>query len=87
MLSVFPEALDNKDTLYTAANNAETDAETEPDLQRQVHVVDDKYFGFPTFGLTAGRPARRDNPARRNVVYYGTKTANSFQTSAPGVCR
>jgi len=76
-LSLFPEALDDKETLYEAANNAETILkQTLPYNGRTVIVESTE--GFPDKGLIRIGSAP-DGDGMFELIVYDKKTANTFQ--------
>lgn len=71
-LSLFPAALDDKDSLYEARNNAETRLRAGLSYNARQIVVEST-AGFPDKGLVrVGPPAGRSGEAE--LVYYGLKT-------------
>jgi len=81
-LSVYPEAKDNKETLYEAKNNAETQLKQTLSYNGKYIIVDDN-SGFPSKGLLrVGPPAGKQGAAE--LVYYGSKTNNIFRNLIRG---
>jgi len=71
-LSLFPETLDDKDSLYEVRNNAETRLRTGLSFSAKQVVVDDT-AGFPDKGLVRiGPPGGSAGEAE--LIYYGSKT-------------
>jgi len=81
-LSVFPEAKDNKDTLYDVRNNAETKLKQTLSYNGKYIIVEDN-SGFPPRGLLRiGPPAGQSGAAE--LVYYDSKTAGLFRNIIRG---
>jgi PKD repeat protein len=81
-LSVFPEAKDNKDTLYEARNNAETRLKQTLSYNGKYIVVEDN-SNFPTKGLLRiGPPAGESGAAE--LIYYDSKTTGIFRNLIRG---
>lgn len=71
-LSLFPAALDDKDSLYEARNNAETRLRSGLSYNARQIIVEST-VGFPDKGLVrVGPPAGRSGEAE--LIYYGAKT-------------
>jgi len=71
-LSLFPAALDDKDSLYEARNNAETRLRSGLSYNSR-QVVVESTEGFPDKGLVrVGPPAGKSGEAE--LIYYGLKT-------------
>ncbi|CAE7860325.1 colH [Symbiodinium microadriaticum] len=76
-LSLFPEALDDQDSLYEAKNNAETTLRQTVTYNSKIIVVEDA-SGFPDKGqIRIGPPP--GVPGSAELVYYDKKTSNTFQ--------
>lgn len=73
-LSVYPEALDNKDTLNEAVNNAETTLKQGLTYLGKILVVEDS-SNFPDTGLL--RLVNEDSN-QYELLYYGKKTQQGF---------
>lgn len=76
-LSIFPEALDDKETLYEVRNNAKTTLKQTLSYNGKVIIVEDA-TGFPPQGQIRLGTAPEGDGAYELVV-YGKRTANSFQ--------
>lgn len=74
-LSLFPEIIDDKDSLYEVANNAETILKTGLTYNGKKVIVEDTSF-FPEKGLIRIGP--RSGQGEAELIYYGEKTKNSF---------
>lgn len=74
-LSLFPEALDDKDSLYRVANNAETTLRTGLSYNGKRLIVEST-LTFPPSGLVRVGP--RSGEGEAELIYYGSKTENSF---------
>jgi PKD repeat protein len=79
-LSLFPQALDDRDHLYVATNNSTT-------MLRQTltyvgkTVIVDSTEGFPSEGIIR---VGIDGGSKYELIAYGKKTGNSFQTLQRG---
>lgn len=72
-----PKQLDNKDTLYTVANNAETKLRTGLSYNGKIIIVENA-TKFPEKGLVRiGSNKTGSGPAE--LIYYGSKTENTFK--------
>lgn len=81
-LSIFPEALDNKDTLYEAKNNAETKLKQTLTFSGKYIIVEDT-SAFPEKGLIRiGPPAGK--AGNYELIYYGQKNKNIFSNLVRG---
>jgi PKD repeat protein len=81
-LSVFPEAKDNKETLYEVKNNAETNLKQTLAYNGKYIIVDDNST-FPDKGLLRiGPPAGK--PGAAELIYYETKTNGVFKNLVRG---
>jgi PKD repeat protein len=72
---LFPEAKDDKDSLYEAANNAETVLRTGLAYTGKKMIVENT-SAFPEKGLVRVGP--RSGSGEAELIYYGAKTENSF---------
>jgi PKD repeat protein len=81
-LSLFPEAIDDMDTLYTAKNNAETKL-TQSLGYNGKHVIVEDGSSFAPFGLIRVGPAA-GTPGTHELIYYGTKNGNVFTNLVRG---
>lgn len=71
-LSLFPDVLDDKDSLYEARNNAETKLRTGLSFSSKQIIVEDA-SGFPDKGLVrVGPPGGSSGEAE--LIYYGART-------------
>lgn len=76
-LSVYPQAKDTKDQLYTAKNNAETKLKQTLTYSGKVIIVEDN-TNFPDKGLLRiGPPPGK--PGEAELIYYDKKTKGIFQ--------
>lgn len=81
-LSLFPEALDDKDSLYEVRNNAETRLRSGMSFNAKQIVVEST-DGFPGKGLVRiGPPA--GSPGEAELVYYDSKTSSVFKSLTRG---
>ncbi len=81
-LSVYPDTKDTWDTLYRVANNAETVLKQSLTYSGKFIVVSDT-SPFPDTGLIRiGPPSGQSGTSE--IVYYGKKTANTFQDLTRG---
>lgn len=81
-LSLFPEALDDRDSLYEARNNAETTLRSGLSFNSKQIVVESTE-GFPDKGLVrVGPPGGSSGEAE--LVYYGLKTPSVFKNLTRG---
>lgn len=83
-LSLFPSALDDKDSLYEVRNNAETKLRTGLSYNARTIVVEGT-AGFPDKGiLRIGPPP--GVPGEAELVYYGLRTDSAFKDLTRGFC-
>jgi len=75
-LSIYPQTLDDKETLYEARNNAETTLKQSMTYNAKNIVVEDA-SGFPPNGLLRIGP-KSGVPGMAELVYYGKKAGNVF---------
>ena len=81
-LSLFPLALDDKDSLYEAKNNAETTLRQTLTYNSNIIIVEDA-TGFPDKGqLRVGPP--HGVPGSAELIYYEKRTGNTFQNLKRG---
>lgn len=81
-LSLFPSALDDKESLYEVRNNAETRLRSGLSYNARQIIVDST-AGFPGKGLVrVGPPAGRAGEAE--LIYYGAKTDSAFKDLTRG---
>lgn len=81
-LSLFPEALDDRDSLYEARNNAETRVRSGISYNAKQIVVESTE-GFPDKGIVrVGPPA--GSSADAELVYYGIRTPSVFKDLTRG---
>lgn len=81
-LSLFPEALDDKYSLYEVANNAETQITTGIPYSGKKITVEDT-SGFPEKGLLRIGP-KAGEVGEFELVYYDLKTKNTFKNLIRG---
>ncbi len=76
-LSLFPEAMDDKETLYEARNNAKTTLKHTLAYNGKIIIVEDA-TGFPPKGQIriGGKP---DGDGMFELIVYGKRTANTFK--------
>jgi len=74
-LSLFPDALDDKDSLYEVANNAETALRTGLSYNGKKIIVQST-LSFPEKGLVRVGP--RSGSGEAELIYYGSKSDNAF---------
>lgn len=74
-LSLFPSAIDDRVSLYEAANNAETVLRTGLPFNGRKIIVEDT-SSFPEKGLVRVGPKSGGGDAE--LIYYGSKTQGSF---------
>lgn len=74
-LSLFPQARDDRVSLYEVSNNAETVLRTGLSYNGRKMVVEDT-SAFPENGIL--RVGVRSGEGQAELVYYGSKTNNSF---------
>jgi len=73
-LSVFPETLDDNDTLYVATNNAETKLKQSLSYSGK-HIVADDISKFPEYGILK---IESGNGNAGELIYYGSRNNNIF---------
>lgn len=81
-LSVYPEAIDDKTTLYEVANNAETRLKAALPYNGKYLIVDDT-SAFPSQGLIRVGAGPGD-PRAAELIYYGEKTGSIFKSLVRG---
>lgn len=74
-LSLFPDALDDRISLYEVANNAETSLKTGLPYSGKKIIVEDA-TSFPNAGIVRVGGGAGDGGAE--LIYYGKRTSNSF---------
>lgn len=79
-LSVFPEALDDKDSLYEVSNNAETTLKSGLSYTGKIIIVEDP-SSFPSKGLIR---IGVEGSGNYELVYYDLKTQNGFKNLIRG---
>jgi PKD repeat protein len=80
-LSLFPEAIDDKESLYEAKNNAETVLTQALPFNARFICVEDA-SAFPEKGLIRIGP--REGAGNAELIYYGSRTNTSFNDLARG---
>lgn len=81
-LSLFPGALDDKDSLYEVRNNAETRLRSGLSYNAKQIIVEST-VGFPDKGLIrVGPPPGR--PGEAELIYYGIRTDSVFKDLTRG---
>jgi len=81
-LSIYPEALDDRETLYEATNNSETLLKQTATYNSEIIVVEDA-SGFPAMGqIRLGPPPGQ--PGAAELIYYNKRTSNTFQNLKRG---
>jgi PKD repeat protein len=81
-LSVFPQAIDDMDTLYTAKNNSETVLSQSLTYNGKYIIVEDGSSFAETGLVRIGPPAGQ--PGTHELIYYGNKNGNVFGDLARG---
>jgi PKD repeat protein len=81
-LSVFPNAIDDKTTLYQARNNAETVLKHSLTYNAKIIIVEDA-TAFPPNGLIRIGPKSGD-PGNAELVYYGSRSDTIFSDLSRG---
>jgi PKD repeat protein len=74
-LSVFPEVLDDKKSLYVVTNNAETRLKQSLSYNGKYLIVDDA-TKFPPFGLL--RLSKKNDSSNYEVIYYDKRNDSTF---------
>ncbi len=78
-LSVYPEALDNKSTLYDVTNNAITKSSQTLTFNAKTLIVESTE-GFPNEGmLRIGQAPGPEMVGEYELVFYNSKTENTFR--------
>lgn len=77
MLSVYPEALDDFETLYKATNNSQVPLKQTLTFTGKRIIVEDT-SSFPPTGIVRLGPDI-GIPGEYELVYYGKKTSNTFE--------
>lgn len=81
-LSIYPAALDSKETLFEVKNNAETTLKQGLTFLSKTIIVEST-DGFPDKGVIRIGP-KTGEPGNYELVYYDKKTTNTFQNLARG---
>jgi PKD repeat protein len=81
-LSVFPQAIDDMDTLYTAVNNSESKLAQSLSYNGKYVILEDGSSFAPT-GLVRIGPAAGEN-GTYELIYYGTRNGNTLGDLARG---
>lgn len=81
-LSLFPDVLDDRDSLYEVRNNAETVLRTGLPYNGKKIIVEDTSLFPPTGIIRVGLRAGLAGEAE--LVYYGSKTENAFKDLVRG---
>lgn len=74
-LSLFPDAIDDKDSLYEVKNNAETKLRAGLSYTGKMVIVEDT-TSFPNKGLIR---IGNENTGNYELIYYDLKTKNAFK--------
>jgi PKD repeat protein len=80
-LSLFPEVLDDKKSLYTVANNAETVLKQSVSYNGKYIIVEDA-GKFPPYGLL--RLSKKMDAANYEIVYYDKRNDTTFMDLVRG---
>lgn len=75
-LSIYPEAIDNKETLYEASNNSVTKLKQSLSYTALSMVVESTE-GFPEKGVI--KVSNNFDSKNGELIYYGSKTSNTFK--------
>lgn len=81
-LSVYPEAIDDKTTLYEGKNNAETILKQSLTYNAK-HIIVEDTSAFPPAGLLRIGPSSGD-PGNAELIFYGKKTDQIFSNLSRG---
>lgn len=81
-LSLFPDVVDDKESLYEVRNNAETKIRATVAFNAKQIIVEDTSSFPPTGLLRLGPPP--GTPGEAELVYYATKTNNVFKNLVRG---
>ena len=79
-LSLYPEALDGRESLYEVRNNAETKL-TQSLSYSGTRVIVGDTSSFPSKGIIK---ISGDNDKQGELIYYGSKTVNTFKDLVRG---
>jgi PKD repeat protein len=79
-LSLYPEALDNKESLYEVKNNAETKLTQSLSYSGNRVIVADT-SSFPDMGIIK---ISGNSDKQGELIYYGSKTSNTFMNLVRG---
>jgi PKD repeat protein len=82
MLSLFPEALDDFDSLYRASNNSKVSLKQSLTFTANRIIVEDTSM-FPNSGIVRVGPDAGVS-SEYEMIYYGSKTANTFENLVRG---
>lgn len=82
MLSVFPEALDDFDSLYRATNNTKVPLKQSLTFTANRIILEDTSM-FPPSGIVRVGPDA-GVPSEYEMIYYGKKTANTLESLVRG---
>lgn len=80
-LSIYPEAIDNKDSLYEVSNNATTKLRQSASYSALTIIVESTEK-FPEKGVI--RISNNSDSKNGELIYYGSKTANTFKNLTRG---
>lgn len=80
MLSLFPQAIDDKNTLYEVKNNASTKLKQALSYNGKIVIVEDA-SGFPENGIIRVGGNSASEP---ELIYYDKRTINTFQNLKRG---
>lgn len=80
-LSIYPEAIDDKESLYDVRNNAETRLSQTLPFNSRIICVEDA-SGFPANGLLRIGP--RSGPGNAELIHYGKRTDFVFSDLTRG---
>ena len=80
-LSLYPEVLDDKSSLYVANNNAEATLKQSLGYNNKFIIVDDA-TAFPPYGLL--RISKSTNPDSFELVYYDKRNDTTFMNIIRG---
>jgi len=80
-LSIYPEAIDNKETLYEASNNSTTKLKQSLSYVA-LNMVVESTDGFPDKGVI--KVSNNSDSKIGELIYYGSKTKNTFKSLIRG---
>jgi hypothetical protein len=75
-LSIYPEAIDNKETLYEASNNSVTNLKQSLSYIA-LNMVVESTEGFPEKGVV--KVSNKFDSKNGELIYYASKTSNTFK--------